>query len=453
MRTINSYSLLKHQRGGVALMMLVAFIVLAVPMVVASNQVADQLLLSGTVSERKLSGNYGAASGVELALSELKDNAFLDALVPANPSVDLPPVQLNGQDVWVGIGVETFPDDGVGEGFGNYADIVLAVDNSGSVEPGQLDDLKMASNVLIDAFDLEGSATKMRMGLVRFRGSAETVVGMTDVDIHADSIGATRYYLNEKETFPTDFYYVNVSGALNNVFYFLHGRNEIDTGYYYPNDRATQSTVFYYLNEEGLVTYSYYYLNDDGASSLPSSIYYLNHAAADALHPWLNIPGSDQAEGSHTPALNVWEPIPEYWETEAFSSAGVIPADTWVHQQEIRSQHKNNDWRWKVELISGGSATPLFTTGSAGATTSWSNESNSHAASDIFVLAGDKLRVQLEVFSSESAEAKRLFEYRWGGSAGYLSQTEIPDLLTSVPEGEHPWDPAQGTGAEERSRW
>ncbi len=50
MQKSNYCTLVMRQSGGVALMMLVAFMVLAVPMVVAANQVSDQLLLSGQVS-------------------------------------------------------------------------------------------------------------------------------------------------------------------------------------------------------------------------------------------------------------------------------------------------------------------------------------------------------------------------------------------------------------------
>ncbi len=242
-----------------------------------------------------MSGSYGAESGLELALSELRDDDFRASLVPGASTADLGAIELNGQSVSVGIDVEVFPVDGNEAGLGDYADIILAVDNSGSVEVGQLDDLKMAANILTDAFDLQDSDTRIRMGLVRFRGSSETVVGLTDVDIHAPSVGATRYFLNEQRTVPTDFYYVNMSGALNNVFYFLNGRTEINSGYYYPNDRSTQSTVFYYLNNEGLLTYSYNYLNYGGGAVLPSSEYYLNHEDAGAPYPWRDIPGNGQA--------------------------------------------------------------------------------------------------------------------------------------------------------------
>ena len=44
--------------------MLIAFMVLAVPVALAGDQVADQLVRSSMVYEDRLTGNYNAASGV-----------------------------------------------------------------------------------------------------------------------------------------------------------------------------------------------------------------------------------------------------------------------------------------------------------------------------------------------------------------------------------------------------
>ena len=65
-----------------------------------------------------------------------------------------------------------------------YADVVLALDNSGSVSSSELQDLKDASNALVDAFSLDITGGRIRVGVTRFRGSSESVVGLTDVDAH-----------------------------------------------------------------------------------------------------------------------------------------------------------------------------------------------------------------------------------------------------------------------------
>ena len=65
-----------------------------------------------------------------------------------------------------------------------YADVVLAIDNSGSVDSSELQELKDASNAIVDAFSLSATEGRIRIGVFRFRGSSESVVDVTDVDIH-----------------------------------------------------------------------------------------------------------------------------------------------------------------------------------------------------------------------------------------------------------------------------
>lgn len=170
----------RGQRGGIALIMLIAFMVLAVPTVVAANMVADQLVRSSMVYNERLTAAYAVESGVELAMAKLLDEEFRDALVPGDDSVDLPSFEINGKNVDVTITVAEVGNPLKEKG----ADIALVLDNSSSVYGERMDYLKAASHNLVDAFDLEGSDGRIRMGVVRFATRARPVVEMTDVDVH-----------------------------------------------------------------------------------------------------------------------------------------------------------------------------------------------------------------------------------------------------------------------------
>ena len=65
------WKLAGEQRGGVALFMLLAFMVLAVPLVLAATQVAGQLARNSQVYESRLAESYADASDVEYAISEI----------------------------------------------------------------------------------------------------------------------------------------------------------------------------------------------------------------------------------------------------------------------------------------------------------------------------------------------------------------------------------------------
>ena len=59
---------LTRPRGGVALIMLVGFIGLAVPVSVASIQTSAQLSRNSRVYDSRLRSMYGAGSGIEVAI-------------------------------------------------------------------------------------------------------------------------------------------------------------------------------------------------------------------------------------------------------------------------------------------------------------------------------------------------------------------------------------------------
>ncbi len=97
-RDICNPRLVHAQRGGVAVIMLLAFIVLAVPLATAALGTAAQLSRNSGVYERRLTGQYNAASGVEVAIYDALYGPEFDDLSPSDPTKDIQ-VEVNGENV------------------------------------------------------------------------------------------------------------------------------------------------------------------------------------------------------------------------------------------------------------------------------------------------------------------------------------------------------------------
>ena len=67
------------ERGGVALIMLVGFIGLAVPITIAAVQTSGQLSRNPRVYDSRLTGMYSAGAGIEIALHEIMNDHSFDA--------------------------------------------------------------------------------------------------------------------------------------------------------------------------------------------------------------------------------------------------------------------------------------------------------------------------------------------------------------------------------------
>ncbi len=161
-----------HQKGGVALIFLVILTTLAVPMSIAAVKVADQMALNSRVWEVGLSGNYSAVSGIEAAIAQIQiDPNFAGAI-----SLDID-----------GDGVYDFTNTVIKRPVTTVealADIVLALDNSGSINTEESTLFKMAANDMVDGFSMSTAEGRVRVGVTRFANSGGPVVGMTDVDVH-----------------------------------------------------------------------------------------------------------------------------------------------------------------------------------------------------------------------------------------------------------------------------
>ena len=74
-------------RGGVALIMLIGFIGLAVPITIASIQTGGQLSRNSRVYDGRLTAMYNSGGAIEVALHQiLTDPSFNDGLTPSSPS-------------------------------------------------------------------------------------------------------------------------------------------------------------------------------------------------------------------------------------------------------------------------------------------------------------------------------------------------------------------------------
>jgi uncharacterized repeat protein (TIGR01451 family) len=100
-RRMGSLRLAGCERGGVALIMLIGFIGLAVPITIASVQTSAQLSRNSSVYDSRLAGMYSASAGIEVALWEiLNDPGFDDDMSEQSPTKDIT-VENDGNTVLV----------------------------------------------------------------------------------------------------------------------------------------------------------------------------------------------------------------------------------------------------------------------------------------------------------------------------------------------------------------
>lgn len=162
------------------MLIVLGLMALSVPLITGILSYAGTLSKDSQVKASILKSQYSAQGCTQHAAYKLKsDLDYADSLEIGVPDV----YNFDGCTITItkisGGGVEISEIA--------YADVVLALDVSGSVDADELDDLKQAANVIVDAFSLEDADQRMRIGAMRFRGSTESVVGMTDVDVHGTS--------------------------------------------------------------------------------------------------------------------------------------------------------------------------------------------------------------------------------------------------------------------------
>ena len=165
---------LKRQ-DGIAYVMVLAFMGLALPLTVGSLQLAAQLSVNAGRMQDRLMDTYNNGGALEAAILEIKKN-------PQGPG-DLA-LEINGGITTVTIeGSATSSIDHLDFA---YADAVFALDISGSDNTEQ-DQLKEAASTIVDAFNLFENSDRFQLGVTRFRGSSGSVQVMTNVDVQIGS--------------------------------------------------------------------------------------------------------------------------------------------------------------------------------------------------------------------------------------------------------------------------
>ena len=155
----------------------IAFMALAIPILTASLSLAGTISKDSRVKTTILQGQYAAQGCTQYATYRLyKEPGYLNGLVLGVPDV----YSFNGCTINVTKVSESQPL------IVSFGDIVLTLDNSLSVNSSELDDLKTASNTIVDHFRPGMVNSEIRIGVSRFAVLSDSVVDSTDIDIHGD---------------------------------------------------------------------------------------------------------------------------------------------------------------------------------------------------------------------------------------------------------------------------
>ena len=174
----NLYQELLHGQDGVAMLIVLGFMALSVPMVTGILSFSGTLSKDSQTKAAILQSQYSAQGCTQYASYRLtNEDNYATNLVEGVPDV------YNFDSCTITVTkVANVPASEVA-----YADIVLLLDVTVSLDTIDLGHLKQAANNFVDAFSLGNADGRVRIGVVRFRGSAESVVNMTDVDQHGVS--------------------------------------------------------------------------------------------------------------------------------------------------------------------------------------------------------------------------------------------------------------------------
>jgi hypothetical protein len=168
---------------GVAMLMVLGFMALAIPMITGVLALAGTLSTDSYVKNKIAKRHYTELGCREYAISHLvHEEGYVAGLTSGVPDI-LPPITLNG----IECNATVTKGDVASGGPDAYADIVVVLDNSGSISSSELIDLKDAANTIVDRLSLSTTDGRVRVGVTRFRGSSASVVPMTDVDLHGVS--------------------------------------------------------------------------------------------------------------------------------------------------------------------------------------------------------------------------------------------------------------------------
>ena len=167
--------LARGERGGLATLMLLGFIVLAVPLTIGAIQTSGQLSRNSRVYDGRLAGMYSAGAGVELVLWKiLSDPTFNDDLTELSPTTQL---TVESNDETVDVTITQIFDSVVLDGQGV---IVIKSVTPDAISVGQSPTFTYTIRVLnegIGTIQVKQMLDFMPPGLAYKAGSAS---GMTD---------------------------------------------------------------------------------------------------------------------------------------------------------------------------------------------------------------------------------------------------------------------------------
>lgn len=168
-----------RRQEGVAMLMVLCFMAISIPIITASLAFTGTLIKDSEVKHRILVNQYASQGCSQYAAWKLNNDPAYAASFVALPEQEL--TEYPGCSITI---VAEPPTENSEEA---YADLVLVLDVSGSISKTEFPQMQAAANAIVDAFSLETTAPRVRIGLVRFRGSSQLVLGMTDVDVPGTS--------------------------------------------------------------------------------------------------------------------------------------------------------------------------------------------------------------------------------------------------------------------------
>jgi hypothetical protein len=168
-----------RRQEGVALLMVLGFMALSIPIVIGYLTLAGTLITDSEVKHRILVNQYASQGCSQYAAWKLiNEPGYADSLAfgdnillfeDCNITINKPELIVVAQQA-------------------AFADLVIALDVGESLVADELVDLKQAANDIVDRFSLETTEGRVRIGMTRFADVSTPLADVTDVDEHPDLV-------------------------------------------------------------------------------------------------------------------------------------------------------------------------------------------------------------------------------------------------------------------------
>ena len=170
------YQELLHRQEGVAMLIVLGFMALSVPMITGLLSLAGTISKDSQTKTAILQGQYSAQGCTQQAAYRINSGDFDSLNVGESSNYNFDGCTIAVTKASVSLAQQVA-----------YADLAIVLDVSGSVSSSELADLKNAANIIVDRFNLENTDGRVAIGVTRFRGSSQVMQVMTDVDVHGTS--------------------------------------------------------------------------------------------------------------------------------------------------------------------------------------------------------------------------------------------------------------------------